>query len=98
VKELPGYSVQDSPYCGNGMPQKETLDKFRTPVSFRILSSSLTSVTIFSVCCYSIVSISVAISMPIAYTKTRTFEGQKELAHTMVRLQLILFSISIGGF
>jgi hypothetical protein len=39
--------------------QKETLENVRTPVCFRILSSSLTSVSIFSVCCYSIVSISV---------------------------------------
>ncbi len=42
-------------YCLNGMPQKEILDNVRTPVCFRILSSSLTSVSIFSVCCYSIV-------------------------------------------
>ncbi len=41
------------------MPQKETLKNVRTPVCFRILSSSLTSVSIFSVCCYSSVSISV---------------------------------------
>jgi hypothetical protein len=32
----------------------------RTPVCFRILSSSLTSISIFSVWCYSSVSISVA--------------------------------------
>jgi hypothetical protein len=46
-------------YCVNGMPQKETPIILRTPVCFRILSSSLTSVSIFSVCCYSIISISV---------------------------------------
>jgi hypothetical protein len=39
--------------------QKETLENVRTPVCFHILSSSLTSVSIFSDCCYSIVSISV---------------------------------------
>ncbi len=39
--------------------QKEALENVRTPVCFRILSSSLTSVSISSVCCYSIVSISV---------------------------------------
>jgi hypothetical protein len=44
--------------------QKETLENVRTPVCFRILSSSLTSVSIFSVCCYSIVSISVSILLP----------------------------------
>ena len=33
----------------------------RTPVCFRILTSSLTSVSIFSVCCYSILSISVVL-------------------------------------
>jgi hypothetical protein len=33
----------------------------RTPVCFRILSSSFTSVSIFSVCCYYIVSISVVL-------------------------------------
>jgi hypothetical protein len=41
------------------MPQKDTLDKLRTPICFRILSMSFTSVSIFSVCCYSSVSISV---------------------------------------
>jgi hypothetical protein len=41
------------------MPQKDTLDNLRTPVCFRILSSSFTSVSIFSLSCYSIVSISV---------------------------------------
>ncbi len=45
-------------YC-NGMPQKDTLDNQRTPVCFRILSSALTSVSIFSVSCYCLVSISV---------------------------------------
>ncbi len=40
-------------YCEKGMPQKDTLDNLRTPVCFRILSSSLTSVSIFSVCWYS---------------------------------------------
>jgi hypothetical protein len=44
------------------MPQKDTLDNLRTPVCFRILSSSLTSVSIFSLSCYSIVSISVIYS------------------------------------
>jgi hypothetical protein len=39
--------------------QKESLENVRTSVCFRILSSSLTSVSVFSVCCYSIVSISV---------------------------------------
>jgi hypothetical protein len=43
------------------MPQKDTLDNLLTPVCFRILSSSLPSVSIFSVSCYSIVSISVII-------------------------------------
>ncbi len=46
-------------YCVNGMPQKDTLENVRTPVCFRILSPSLTSVSIFSVWCYSSVSISV---------------------------------------
>jgi hypothetical protein len=45
-------------YCLNGMLQKETLENVHKPVCFRILSSSLTSVSIFSVCCYSSVSIS----------------------------------------
>ncbi len=49
-------------YCVNGMPQKDTLENVRTPVCFRILSSSLTSVSIFSVWCYSSVSISVLTS------------------------------------
>jgi hypothetical protein len=35
------------------MPQKDTLDNLRTPVCFRIPSSSFTSVSIFSVWCYS---------------------------------------------
>ncbi len=46
-------------YCVNGLPQKETLDKLCTPVCFCIRSLSLSSVSIFSVFCYSIVSISV---------------------------------------
>ncbi len=46
-------------YCEKGMPQKDTLDNLRTPVCFRILSSSFTSVSVFSVSCYSILSISV---------------------------------------
>jgi hypothetical protein len=44
------------------MPQKDILDKLRTPVCFRILSTSFTSVSIFSFCCYSSVSISVVSS------------------------------------
>jgi hypothetical protein len=40
------------------MPLKETLDKVAYTC---MLSSSLTSVSIFSVCCYSIVSISVIV-------------------------------------
>ncbi len=44
------------------MPQKDTLDNLHTPVCFRILSSSFTSVSIFSVSCYSIVSVSVGTS------------------------------------
>ncbi len=51
-------------YCLNGMPQKETLENVRTPVCFHILSSSPNSVSIFSVCCYSIVSISVIYTLP----------------------------------
>jgi hypothetical protein len=50
-------------YCEKGMPQKDTLDNLRTPVCFRIPSSSFTSVSIFSVSCYSIVSISVILTM-----------------------------------
>ncbi len=50
-------------YCEKGMPQKDTLDNLRTPVCFRILSSSFTSVSIFSFSCYSIVSISVLRTM-----------------------------------
>jgi hypothetical protein len=46
-------------YCEKGMPQKDTLNNLGTPVCFRIPSSSFTSVSIFSVSCYSIVSISV---------------------------------------
>ncbi len=48
-------------YCEKGMPQKDTLDNLRTPVCFRILSSSFTSVSIFSFCCYSRVSISMCL-------------------------------------
>jgi hypothetical protein len=40
-------------YSEKGMPQKDTLDNLRTPVCFRIPSSSFTSVSIFSVWCYS---------------------------------------------
>ncbi len=32
-------------YCEKGMPQKDTLDNLRTPVCFRILSSSFTSIS-----------------------------------------------------
>jgi hypothetical protein len=46
-----------------GMPQKDTLDNLRTPVCFRILSTSFTSVSIFSVWCYSSVSISMVVSL-----------------------------------
>ncbi len=46
-------------YWVNGTPQKDALENVRTPVCFRILSSSLTSVSMFSVWCYSSVSISV---------------------------------------
>ncbi len=41
------------------MPQKVSLEVLRTPIGFCILSTSFTSVSIFSVCCYSSVSISV---------------------------------------
>jgi hypothetical protein len=49
-------------YCEKGMPQKDTLDNLRTPVCFRILSTSFTSVSIFSVWCYSSVSISMILT------------------------------------
>ncbi len=52
-------------YCEKGMPQKDTLDNLRTPVCFRILSPSFTSVSIFSVSCYSIVSISAVGQTPV---------------------------------
>ncbi len=45
----------------NGMPQKETLDSAAFTCMLRILSTSLTWVLIFSVWCYSSVSISVVI-------------------------------------
>ncbi len=76
VKELPGYSVQNCPsgnfafwvgavgrgrrYCEKGIPQGTPWTVLRTPVSLRILSTSFISVSIFSVCCYSSVSISMA--------------------------------------
>ncbi len=41
-----------------GCPRRKPWIMLRTPVCFRILSSYLTSVSIFSVCCYSKVSIS----------------------------------------
>jgi hypothetical protein len=64
VKEVPGYSVQNSPsgsflYWGGSVgrggivydifewdAQKKTMENVRTPVCFRILMSSLTSVSI----------------------------------------------------
>jgi len=46
-------------------------DNLRTPVCFRILSSSLTCVSIFSVCCYSIVSISVVGPLLIFFISLR---------------------------
>jgi hypothetical protein len=49
-------------YYENGMPQKDALDNLRTPVCFRILSTSFTSVSIFSVWCYSSVSISMILT------------------------------------
>ncbi len=49
-------------YCVNGMPQKDTLEMLCTPVCFRILSMSFSSVSIFFVCCYSSVSISVILA------------------------------------
>ncbi len=45
-----------------GSPRRTTWTVLRTPVCFRILSTSFTSVSIFSVCCYSSVSISVMIT------------------------------------
>ncbi len=54
-------------YCVNGMLQKETLKNVRTPVCFRILSTSCSSVSVFSVCCYS----SVSISMRLLLSSTR---------------------------
>ncbi len=50
-------------YCVNGMLQKGTLENVRTPLCFRILSTSFSSVSIFSVCCYSSVSISMVLSL-----------------------------------
>jgi hypothetical protein len=47
------------------MPQKDTLDNLRTPLCFRILSSYFTSVSIFSLSCYSIVSISVVHALSV---------------------------------
>ncbi len=61
-------------YCENGMPQKDTLDNLRTPVCFRILSSLLTSVSIFSVSCYSIVSISVV--CPLSWSVHYNLAGE----------------------
>jgi hypothetical protein len=54
------------------MPQKDTLDNLRTPICFRILTSSFTSVSIFSLSCYSIVSISVFAE------DSHTFVGKSE--------------------
>ena len=57
------------------MPQKDTLDDVAYTVHLyaRILSSSLTSVSIFSVCCYSIVSISMvgSITQSVRYITFR---------------------------
>ncbi len=50
-------------YCMNGMPQKYTLDNIPYTTMLSILLSSLTSVSIFSVWCYSTVSISVVRSV-----------------------------------
>ncbi len=52
--------------CEWDAPRRTPWMMLRTPVCFCILSSSLASVSIFSVCCYSIVSISVV----ILYTDT----------------------------
>ncbi len=41
-------------YCVNGTPQKETLDNIAYTCMLSNLSTSFTSVSIFSVCCYSI--------------------------------------------
>ncbi len=51
-------------YCVNGTPKKETLDNIAYTCMLSILSKSFTSVSIFSVCCYSSVSISVLIPPP----------------------------------
>ncbi len=66
VKELPGFLFWGGPVgrfgivydnVWRGCPRRTTWMMLRTPVCFRILSSSLTSVSIFSVWCYSSVSI-----------------------------------------
>ncbi len=64
-------------YCEKGMPQKDTLDNLRTPVCFRILSSSFTSVSIFSVSCYSIVSISVIQTV----TRSKSYWSMLDKSH-----------------
>ncbi len=70
------------------MPQKDTLDNLRTPVCFRILSSSVTSVSIFSVSCYSIVSISVSAIHWCTCTERSTVQrvrAEREVQFTAAR-------------
>ncbi len=80
-------------YCEKGMPQKDTLDNLRTPVCFRILSSSFTSVSIFSVSYYSIVSISVVTHN--CYSSFRLAESRNRLSfiEPLVESQKRLFSL-----
>jgi hypothetical protein len=68
-------------YCVNGLPQKETLDKLRTPVCFRILSSSLSSVSMFSVCCYRYSIVSISVGLPYTRGKRGSFDQSRERRH-----------------
>jgi hypothetical protein len=75
-------------YCVMEMPQKETLENVRTPLCFRILSLSLTSVSIFSVCCYSIVSISVVCPQSSKTVFMNMIKKSRLIESTFSRLSL----------
>ncbi len=83
-----------------GCPRRTPWIMLRRPVCFRILSSPLTSVSIFSVCCYSIVSISLDTPERGRWSRTRSNKGRRNFVLTLQTLsscELTLRAITLHG-
>ncbi len=101
-------TVYDNVQIGSPRMTPWAWTMLRTPVWIRILSTSLTSVSVFSVWCYSSVSISVLCTLsnqsfdficsrPQPYTETEEIFNTHQLLCKTVQLQM-LFSNLFKGF